>query len=85
VFIELSSDSSYKNSVQIEKVSGGPVIRASTHFSIEPGWLLITVGVCPHIRPGFQSSFAVQLSQMVTYLICDLRKEFFKRVQARFR
>jgi len=23
--------------------------------------------------------------QMVTYLICDLRKEFFKRVQARFR
>jgi len=25
------------------------------------------------------------LSQMVTYLICDLRKEFFKRVQARFR
>jgi len=26
-----------------------------------------------------------QLSQMVTYLICDLRKEFFKRVQARFR
>jgi len=27
----------------------------------------------------------VRLSQMVTYLICDLRKEFFKRVQARFR
>ena len=26
-----------------------------------------------------------KLSQMVTYLICDLRKEFFKRVQARFR
>jgi len=25
------------------------------------------------------------ISQMVTYLICDLRKEFFKRVQARFR
>ena len=25
------------------------------------------------------------VSQMVTYLICDLRKEFFKRVQARFR
>jgi len=25
------------------------------------------------------------LSQMVIYLICDLRKEFFKRVQARFR
>jgi len=25
------------------------------------------------------------LSQMVTYLICDLRKELFKRVQARFR
>jgi len=27
----------------------------------------------------------LQVSQMVTYLICDLRKEFFKRVQARFR
>jgi len=27
----------------------------------------------------------VRVSQMVTYLICDLRKEFFKRVQARFR
>jgi len=26
-----------------------------------------------------------RLSQMVTYLICDLRKEFFKRAQARFR
>jgi len=26
-----------------------------------------------------------KLSQIVTYLICDLRKEFFKRVQARFR
>ena len=25
------------------------------------------------------------VSQIVTYLICDLRKEFFKRVQARFR
>jgi len=30
-------------------------------------------------------SFATEISQMVTYLICDLRKEFFKRVQARFR
>jgi len=28
--------------------------------------------------------FDLTLSQMVTYLICDLRKEFFKRVQARF-
>jgi len=28
---------------------------------------------------------AWRLLQMVTYLICDLRKEFFKRVQARFR
>jgi len=26
-----------------------------------------------------------RISQMVTYLICDLRKEFFKIVQARFR
>jgi len=26
-----------------------------------------------------------KVSQMVTYLICDLRKEFFKIVQARFR
>jgi len=31
-----------------------------------------------HMRRG-------KISQMVTYLICDLRKEFFKRVQARFR
>jgi len=29
--------------------------------------------------------FGRTISQMVTYLICDLRKEFFKRVQARFR
>jgi len=32
-----------------------------------------------------QSILAEILSQMVTYLICDLRKEFFKRVQASFR
>ena len=57
VFIELPSDSGYENSVQIEKVSGGPVIRALTHFSIEPEWLSIAVGVCPYVRPGFQSSF----------------------------
>ena len=58
VFIELPGDAGYENSVQIEKVSGGLVIRALTHFSIEPGWLLIAIGVCPHVRPGFQSSFA---------------------------
>ena len=58
VFIELPGDAGYENSVQIEKVSGGLVIRALTHFSIEPGWLSIAVGVYPHIRPGFQSSFA---------------------------
>ena len=58
VFIKLPGNSDYENSVQIEKVSGGPVIRALTHFSIEPGWLSIAIGVCPHIRPGFQSSFA---------------------------
>jgi len=29
--------------------------------------------------------WGVLVSQMVTYLIYDLRKEFFKRVQARFR
>ena len=37
VFIELPGDAGYENSVQIEKVSGRPVIRALTHFSIEPG------------------------------------------------
>jgi len=37
VFIKLPGNSDYENSVQIEKVSRGPVIRALTHFSIEPG------------------------------------------------
>jgi len=32
-----------------------------------------------------QKKIPPKLSQMITYLICDLRKEFFKRVQARFR
>jgi len=34
---------------------------------------------------GTENNRLNKLSQMVTYLICDLRKEFFKRVQARFR
>ena len=40
-----------------------------------------------YIYSRYSSVFLMlyQLSQMVTYLICDLRKEFFKRVQARFR
>jgi len=53
VFIKLPGDSDYENSVQIEKVSGGPVIKALTHFSIKPGWLSIAVSVCSHIRPSF--------------------------------
>ena len=40
----------------------------------------------PHDVMGVLGSSAVSMvSQMVTYLICGLRKEFFKRVQARFR
>jgi len=58
VFIKLSGDFSYENSVQIEKVSEGSVIRALTHFSIESGWLSIAVSVCSYIRSGFQCSFA---------------------------
>ena len=37
------------------------------------------------LNSGHQTLAADNISQMVTYLICDLRKEFFKRVQARFR